>query len=90
MASRPAESYDEGPGAPKESVSRENGPLMRCVGRFWLVSGWRTPQSVLHAPEDLSRASERIRRVSRQMCRNRLLPVVVWVRFGVEALVRQL
>ena len=26
----------------------------------------------------------------RQMCRNRLLPVVVWVRFGVETLVRQL
>ena len=22
-----------------ESVSRENGPLVRCVGRFWLVSG---------------------------------------------------
>ena len=41
----------------------------------------RTPQSAWHAPEDLSRASERIRRISRQMCRNRLLPVVVWVRF---------
>ena len=38
VASRPVEGYDEGPGAPKESVSRENGPLMRCVGRFWLVS----------------------------------------------------
>ena len=60
----------------------------------WGVSGWfpggRTLQSVLHAREDLSRASERIRRISRQMCRNRSLPVVVWVRFGVEALVRQL
>ena len=41
MASRPAEGYDEGPGDTGESVSRENGPLMRCVGRFWLVSGWR-------------------------------------------------
>ena len=39
MASRPAEGYDEGPGGTGESVSRENGPLMRCVGRFWLVSG---------------------------------------------------
>ena len=90
VASRPAEGYDEGPGGTGESVSRENGPLMRCVGRFWLVSGGRTPQSAWHAPEDLSRASERIRRISRQMCRNRLLPVVVRVRFGVEALVRQL
>ena len=27
VASRPAEGYDEGPGAP-------NSPLMRCVGRF--------------------------------------------------------
>ena len=68
MASRPAEDYDEGPGGTGESVSRENGPLMRCVGRFWLVSGWRTPQSAWHAPEDLSRASERIRWISRQMC----------------------
>ena len=40
MASRPAEGYAEGPGDTGESVSRENGPLMRCVGRFWLVSGW--------------------------------------------------
>ena len=39
VASRPAEGYDEGPGGTQESVSRENGPLMRCVGRFWLVSG---------------------------------------------------
>ena len=39
VASRPAESYDEGPRGTQESVSRENGPLMRCVGRFWLVSG---------------------------------------------------
>ena len=39
VASRPAEGYAEGPGDTGESVSRENGPLMRCVGRFWLVSG---------------------------------------------------
>ena len=39
VASRPAEGYDEGPGDTGELVSRENGPLMRCVGRFWLVSG---------------------------------------------------
>ena len=26
---------------------------MRCVERFWLVSGWRTLQSAWHAPEDL-------------------------------------
>ena len=32
VAQRPAEGYDEGPGAP-------NSPLIRCVGRFWLVSG---------------------------------------------------
>ena len=56
----------------------------------WGVSGWfpgeRTPQSAWHAPEDLSRASERIRRISRQMCRNRLLPVVVWAGSLVMAL----
>ena len=45
-----------------------------------------TPQSAWHAPEDLSRASERIRRISRQMCRNRLLPVVVWAGSLVMAL----
>ena len=22
---------------------------MRCVGRFWLVSGWRTPQPAKHS-----------------------------------------
>ena len=56
----------------------------------WGVSGWflgeETPQSAWHAPEDLSRASERIRRISRQMCRNRLLPVVVWAGSLVMAL----
>ena len=46
----------------------------------------RTPQSAWHAPEDLSRASERIRWISRQMCRNRLLPVVVWAGSLVMAL----
>ena len=72
VASRPAEGYDEGPGAP-------NSPLMRCVGAF--LAGFRVKEhrrALGTPPEDLSRASERIRRISRQMCRNRLLPVVVW------------
>ena len=63
-------------------------PSHALCGAFLAGFRVRTPQSAWHAPEDLSRASERIRRISRQMCRNRLLPV--WVRFGVEALVRQL
>ena len=61
--------------------------LSRAV---WGVSGWfpgeDTAERLARAPEDLSRASERIRRISRQMCRNRLLPVVVWAGSLVMAL----
>ena len=76
-------------GHPRVGESRKWASHALC-GAFLAGFRVRTPQSAWHAPEDLSRASERIRRISRQMCRNRLLPVVVWVRFGVEALVRQL
>ena len=80
VASRPAESYDEGPGHPRVGESRK-WASHALYGAFLAGFRVRTPQSAWHAPEDLSRASERIRRISRQMCRNRLLPVVVWVRF---------
>ena len=60
---------------------------LSCAVWAFLAGFWvRTPQSAWHAPEDLSRASERIRRISRQMCRNRLLPVVVWAGSLVMAL----
>ena len=76
-------------GHPRVGESRK-WPSHALCGAFLAGFRVRTPQSAWHAPEDLSRASERIRGISRQMCRNRLLPVVVWVRFSVEALVRQL
>ena len=80
VASRPAEGYDEGPGAPKSRRVAKMG--LSCA--VWGVSGWFPGEghrrALGTAPEDLSRASERIRRISRQMCRNRLLPLVVWVR----------
>ena len=34
-------------------MSRENGPLMRCVGRFWLVSGWVVLRLVVRRGFDL-------------------------------------
>ena len=72
-------------GHPRVGESRK-WPSHALCGAF-LAGFWvRTPQSAWHAPEDLSRASERIRRISRQMCRNRLLPVVVWAGSLVMAL----
>ena len=74
----------------RRATTRVRGHLITLSCAVWGVSGWfpgeGTPQSAWHAPEDLSRASERIRRISRQMCRNRLLPVVVWAGSLVMAL----
>ena len=72
-------------GHPRVGESRKWASHALC-GAFLAGFRVRTPQSAWHAPEDLTRASERIRRISRQMCRNRLLPVVVWAGSLVMAL----
>ena len=72
-------------GHPRVGESRKWASHALC-GAFLAGFRVRIPQSAWHAPEDLSRASERIRRISRQMCRNRLLPVVVWAGSLVMAL----